>query len=352
MPACLTKKAPVSHTAYDWEHDLGDVKTKPSDLPTGAPAWDQGFCRGVRPGACLSLIIRVPKSDLVQDIGLSTLALGGSSKAMRSRLDEACQAAWGEYRQKYLYDTLHPVRRRLVTDVAKMRCIYLFMSEEVAQEDTKLAANEIAFSTRLTNFAIAGTAITGTVQGVGLQLKDTAVRARFRSAAIFGGTAVSPQHAGWQSVTGLGAAPVAINQALNREIHWQLDLKALAANLGKVATNGPAVQASVAAFFSQAKTAIGQIPSTANPAAASLLLIGMGYNAYRTMCGENAAACKVETTNTDMNPTVNHELADLVPSSETNELFRLAVVRTVEGILDQLLVSTNPTQLADKFGVQ
>jgi hypothetical protein len=47
---------------------------------------------------------------------------------------------------------------------------------------------------------------------------------------------------------------------------------------------------------------------------------------------------------------VNHELVDLVPSSETNELFRLAMIRTVQGVLDQIMTQADVTQLAAMIG--
>lgn len=352
---CQTKKDSGSNVTFDWDHDLGDVSTTPSTPPNSGGGdggkIDGAFCHNQKPGSCLSLILRVPKADMVQDLGLSTLALGASSKGMLARLHEACQAAWADYRQKYQADSLRPLRRRLVNNVEKMRCLYLFSSEEAVTETTKLADNEIGLSVRLTKFTMAGTATSGEVRNVGVQIKDTESTLQFRSTAIFGGNEVAGPSSGWQLIGELGAAPLSVKQKLNRDIHWQVDLAALAKNLGKIPTNANGAAASVAAFYAHAKDLVSQVSAAGNPAAASVLLVGMGYNAYRSVCGEDAAACKYSSTTTDSMAAVNHELADLVPSTDTNELFRLAVIRSVQGVLDQVLVGTSPTLLNDKFGI-
>ena len=54
----------------------------------------------------MSLILRIPSEELIQDFGLSTLALGAESKGFRLKMDEACQAAWADYKQRYLGDMI------------------------------------------------------------------------------------------------------------------------------------------------------------------------------------------------------------------------------------------------------
>ena len=356
LVGCKTRSSGSNEQSFGWDQDVADPNTKPSDLPAGSaakpPPPDPNFCKGLAPGTCLTLILRIPTSDLIQDLGLSTMALGASSWSMRSRLDEACQAAWQDYKAKYQGDALHALRRRLVTSVVKMRCYYQFMSTEVVLEDTKLSPNEMGFSARLTKFNLAGSTLSGDIRSVGVQIKDTFVQASFRSATLFSGKAIHTDGSGgsWQTIGGLGVAPIEFKQAIDRSISWHLDWSALQRGIEQVATNGPAVQASVAAFFSQAKGAVGQIAAAGNPAAGSLLMIGMGYNAYRSLCGENADACKVSTTKSDVTADVHQGLSDLVPSSDTNELFRLGVIRSVQGVLDQIMTRATSTQLSAMMG--
>ena len=339
---------------FGWDEDVGDPTTKPSDLPatSSAPplALDSNFCKGLSPGTCLTLVLRIPKADLVQDLGLSTLALGSSSLAMRSRLDEACQAAWLDYKTKYQADRLHKWRQRLVVKAVKMRCVYQFMSEETVLEDSKLAANEIGFSARLTKFSLSGTDFTGDVRNVGVHLKNTYVQAAFRNASLFIGKNMGAKTGRWEVVKGMGVAPVDFKQAIDHDVNWQVDWPTFKQAIEQVATHAPGASSNISAFFGQAKSAVGQIAAAGNPAAASVLMIGMGYNAYRTLCGEHAAECKVSTSSSDMTAGVNHELVDLVPSSETNELFRLAMIRTVQGVLDKIMIQADVSQMSAMIG--
>lgn len=348
-----TKGNKGSDVKFDWENGLGPLETKTGVAPVeDANKIDSKFCKGLKPGTCFSLIIRIPKAELVQDIGLSTLALASGSKNMRTRLDEACQASWNEYKGKYAFDSLHPLRSRFVKNIQKMRCIFLYMGEEYSQEDSQLADNEVAFSSRLTKFEVGGEESTFDVRLLGLNVKKTFVQTSFRNQAIFSGKAVSPQAAGWQAAQGFGVEPVMVKNKIERDIKWKVDLEALKANLEKVATDAPGVEAAAASFFGQAKAAVAGVAAASQPATASLLLVGMGYNAFKAICGEAQDKCKHTSTQTSSTPAISEDLADLVPSSETNELYRLALIRGLQSVMDKLLVDTEGKQLSEKFGVK
>ena len=79
------------------------------------------------------------------------------------------------------------------------------------------------------------------------------------------------------------------------------------------------------------------------------MLVGMGYNAFRSVCGEAGQRCSFTNEKTDMTDNVRQSLADLVPSSETNELFRLAVIRTIQTLLDETFQRTDAKQLEATF---
>ena len=359
LGACQNHKNHKSDVdAFNWDNNLDPLVTQtgvPTPTKDTAPGIDSKFCQGARPGSCLSLILRVPTADLIQDLGLSSLAVASTSKNMRTRLDEACKTAWLEYRQKGMYDTLHPLRAKFLRNVEKMRCIYLFMGEEYVQEDTKLSDNEIALSTRLTKFEIGGEETAANIRTLGVQVKKTFVQTSFRSSFIYSGKAVSTVDVGWQMAQGFPVAPKSYQKNIERDFSWKVDVDALKANLDKIATDGPAVQASITSFVTQAKaavanvSAIGAAGAVAQPLGASLLMVGMGYNAYRTVCGEALDKCKVSSTKTSSTGTISEDLVDLVPSSDTNELYRLAVIRSIQGMLDELVMGMDAKQISQKF---
>ena len=230
-----------------------------------------------------------------------------------------------------------------------MRCIYLFMNKEVAGEDSKLAANEIAFSVRLTKFDIDAEVKGGQIRGMGLDLSSINVVTDFRSTFVYSGSDIQQTGAGWQPAKGLDVKPISVKFQIDRSVKWQVDLTALKDNLAKIETNALNTDANVGAFIGQAKTMVGNMARTNNPLQSSLLLINIGYNAFRGLCGEDIEKCKVYSSKDNKNRALKDDLADLIPSSETSELLRLALIRSVQGVLDSLFTQTNADQIRHQF---
>ena len=350
--SCLRHQTENRAQVLAGDEDLVPDQTNPSSISANVPAMpDKSFCKDRSPGTCFSLIIKIPKSELVEDLGLSVLSLGASSQSMQLKLDEACAAAWVDYRQRYVNDNTHRVRRDFVRTVEKMRCIFQFIREEAATEDTRLANNEIGLSVRLTKFVLSGATTEASSSVLGLKIENKSVETSFRSVSIYSGRALNQARNGWEPSRGFGPEPINTKSILERKIEWHWDHVAILGNIQKIIIDPSVSQAGVLAFLKLAKAQLARANSAPNPASASPLLLGMGYNVLRTICGENAKLCKIRTTPTDVTTNVEHDLAGLVPSSDTNELLRLSMIRSLQSVLDKIFVKHDRKQLEDSFQI-
>ncbi|MEN9834960.1 MAG: hypothetical protein RL011_1153, partial [Pseudomonadota bacterium] len=68
-------------------------------------------------------------------------------------------------------------------------------------------------------------------------------------------------------------------------------------------------------------------------------------------CGEDMSKCKVTNSDEQRTPSIKDDLSDLVPSSETNEQLRLAMIRSIQGVLDSVLTDAKADQLKAKFNI-
>lgn len=354
LVGCLKAASGSRAQGFGWDEDLRDPETKSSFVGSDAgTVADPNFCKATPKDRCFSLILRIPKKEMIDDLGLSVLALGASSREMRSRLDEACSASWAEYKVRYRNDALRKVRKSFVENIEKMRCIFLFVDEEVAEETVDLADNELGMSVRLTKFELSGESTQAKVRDFGLTFDSKAVHAGFRSASLFGIERPDAADKKWQIALGIGAAPVFVQAPMQRSLKWTFDRAAVLENLRKIATNSSASGAIVGSFVDMAKEQLdvagGQAAAAASSAAGPLVLVGMGYNAFRSLCGENSEMCNLTSEKSSMTTSVNQEFADLVPSSETNELFRLSLVKAIQAVLDEAFTRIDANQLRQVY---
>ncbi len=365
--AISCKSSSSSGTKFSWDEDLAPLE-KPAEAPPPGPPKsvavlpDGSFCEGSEPGTCFSLVLRVPTKDLLSDFGLSTLALASQSQDMLTRLDEACATAWQHYQDTYRDDALRPLRQKLILKVQKMRCAFVFMTSEYLKEDLPLNPNEIGISARLTKFDIVGknTAVEASV--LSLAVASTVIQTDIRSVFVYGGKAVGKNTGTWDAVKAFTYKPVAVKQTMDRDLTWNFDRAAVQAELDKlgdtasIAAQGPAVKA----WIDQAKSivkghgtaAIAASGAAAVPLSPAFALVGMGYGAYKAICSENAERCKLARTSVSKGAEVSADMEDLVPSSEVNEAFRMAVIKSVEGILDKVLETADKNQLTAAFDLK
>ncbi len=353
--ACVSISCRASRSSsdpkFDWDNNLPPVTMPEADKDRDVVQYDRNFCKGMDPGSCFTLVLRVPREDLIQDLGLATLAVGAESRSFRAKLEEGCQTAWTDYRQKYLNSSLRPLRNSLAQNVKKMRCVFFFMGEETSEETLKLATNEIGLSVRLTKFDINANTKGAQVRGVGLNLTSIDAITDYRSAFLYSGDEVHSDKAGWTMAEGLGVNPIRLKSRLDRDVNWSLDPAALMENLNKITQSEAGADDRVKSFLDQAKTALLGLKSLENPVQSSIAVVTIGYNAVRGLCGEDMAKCKLTNNDELRTPTLKDDLSDLIPSSETNELLRLAVIRTVQGVLDSVLTDAKADQLRAKFKI-
>ena len=231
-----------------------------------------------------------------------------------------------------------------------MRCIYLFDKEDIIFENLPLSDNEIAFSVRLSKFAVNGTNTNGQLGQVGVQMNQLTAVMDVRSASIYNGSLINEALKGWHPVEGLGMVPYSIKSNLKRDIHWRIDGQKIFAAITNLAANPANAISSIKSFYDQTQKTLNALKTSSNPAEAGFVLLGVGYHAIQGICQEKPENCKAERSTEDKTSSINAEMSDAVPSSETAELFRLAVGRSVQGIFDHIMVSINPNQISKKFG--
>ncbi len=339
---------------FGWEEDL--TPDAPVDPSTIAP-WpksksvDSNFCKSLDPGTCMTLVIRIPSIALVNQLGLSTLALGDQSNDMAMRMQEACGAAWENYQSRYKDDGLRPLRQKFVRKISKMRCIFRTMSQESATEDLKLESNEIALSVRLTKFDIEGKNRSSKIGVLELAADSTSVTTEFRSIFLYGGKKVADNQGTWVAAKGLPLGVLSSKESIDKAIKWNVSVEAVKAELGKIdfATAPAAADQATKAFFTQAKANLASVSAATTPVGASLVLVGIGFSAYKSLCGESSERCVSELKTENKTEAVASGLKEVVPTSDAIEAFRMALIHSVQGILNKSFETIHTTQVNQVF---
>lgn len=349
---CQHRPASDSETKFGYDDDLPDVVLPPPPLqPVITNKFDQNFCKGVTPGKCFSLVLHIPLPKLVNDLGLSILALASESKTMSLRIHEACQAGWADFKETYRTNSTYKQRNRLVNQVEKMRCLLIFDDQPSVGENLRLADNEVGLSLWLTKFGISGHSFEGNLGSVSLKVQNSSVYMNFRNISIYSGSLVNPNKKGWHPIEGLGIAPIEVKKNLDKDIVWKVDFKQMLDHVGEFVTDPGRVLSVTKSFADQAQSTFDSFKTATNPlGAAGMVLVGVGYNALQALCSDNPSSCSKTSLETDDTKQLRKDLKpSRAPSAETTELFRLAVARSIQGALDQVIVLTPPQQLFDKF---
>ena len=377
--SCKTENRNSSDVkGFSWDEDLtpsngaspacGDTLAKPvtpaSTSGTAAPSTpqpdfcqlnksgsiDPQFCVGLAPGTCFSLILRIPTKDLISDIGLNALSLGSQSKDVATRLQEACQAAWSSYQNQYKKDFTHATRMKFVQNIAKMRCIFNFISEEYIIEDAKLADNEVGISVRLTKFSIDGVNRATSINALNLATATTVVNTNFRSTYLYAGSKLSSGGTPWQSVQGFGVAPYSVARNIDSAISWSFSLGTLMQDLSSIDL-ASLTDAALKSFVVNAKNMVSGTLAGKSPPTSALVLVGIGYNTLKQICGNDSQKCQTSTSVTSKLGGPGGTLPDFVPSSEANEAFRMGLIKSIDGILDTFFTTAATQPLEKTLGL-
>ncbi len=358
MPLVQCRTTPDGAEAkFGWDDDLTPPKNENSQITpnlSGSPRFDRSFCRGAEPGSCFTFIVRVPTPDLISDMGLSVLALASGSTNFALRMDEACQAAWLDYKDRYKEASLKPLRRIFVNKIKKARCVFVPMSEEYVLENAPLADNEIGLSVRLTKFEIIGRNDSATVGFLKLLRDQTSIETQFRAVSTFRGKLVGGKKEPWLPVSSSNVSPMTTRQSFGKDVSWKFDTAAAIEILSKIDTTKVKDQTdqAVKSFVDKAKSAVGSAMGTKPSLGSSMILVGLGYEAYRSLCGEDRARCNITSSETSKTAAINEDLKDMVPTAEVNEIFRTAVIKSFQGIWDGVFEGSDKSNIGDQFKLQ
>lgn len=336
-------------TAENISEELNSAETISAMTPSNprfSQKIDQSFCEGHRPASCFSLILRIPQSESAKDLGLSILRLGAQAPHIRPKLDQACTAAWSEYRRKYANDHVQRLRRSFVRTVEKMRCIYDFGSDEIATEDAPLADNETGLSVALTKFELIGSITEQPSNDASLRADYRKTQTAFHKVFIYSGRDVNPARGVWDAGLGFYSDPVVVSSNLERKIQWRWDGLAILTNIQQISSHLDGSRSETKSFVEMAEPHLRPLNVATNNAPGALAMVGVGYNIFRSICGDKRQICRTQNS-----PTAGFQadLPDLVPASDTMDLLQTAAKNSIQSILDGVFAVNDTVQLQDSF---
>ncbi len=366
--SCKTaEKKNATAKGFGWEEDLsslppptapacGDGTVKPDGGATSQVCdlkkvnkYDKKFCDKEAPGSCFTLVLRIPFTDLNSDYGLTALSLTSTNPNTNLRLTEACSTAWVQFLSQYQSNSLKPLRKEFANKIKKMRCIYNFFSSEYVAEDLPLGDNEIAISMRLSKFAIEGTNTTSSVNALTLKADSTKVAMSYRNLFAFKGKNIKDGKGEWGSIPNFTKPSYQMSKKIGQTISWTFSLPTLQESLGKIDV-ASITEPSVKDFVIKSKETVQQILAGNNALAGSITMLGMGYQAVKAICGEGGAGCKVTKEDSSILNDQNAGLTTFVPNSAVNEVVRLALITSIQGLLDSYFEGADPKDVRTWMG--
>lgn len=338
---------------FGWDEDItlgpAPVQT-PGTIQKEKIARNKDFCLKKSPEQCFTLILRIPSSDIIKDFGFSSLAMASGSPSFQKKLEEVCYGAWNHYKTSYETAVLRPVRQKWVNKIADFQCVYDFFSEEYIKEDASLPKGQSGASVRLTQFKVESVSTSADLNYVNFGLETTKLNLSYRSAFVKG----PGSHGSWQPIKGLGVAPKPIVRKIGRDFVWKIvpeRIEELVSQIDVAQVNDQTDQATKN-FFKGAQTFVKDTLEAKTPFGPSLLLLGMGYHAWRDLCGGDQKRCHFSQTSTSKTIPTFEAAGELAPSSEANEFFRLTMIAMVEGVLDSIFESSEEQQLSKVYGLE
>ena len=359
-----------SDAKFGWEEDLKDPPSRSEEKKSEDPAApearsagpavkpatppDKNFCADTTDGQCFTLLMRIPAKSLINDLGLGALSLAGLSKDMQTRMDEACYWAWKDYKQRFINDRIHPLRQKFVKAVTKMRCIYYLMSEEYVHEDLPLGDKETAISVRMVKFDFEGRNTSTSAHQLKLDVESTFTHTQFRSVHIYGGQDVGGTQSGWDELRGFGYEPTKVRERINRIIDWSLPIDQVVSVGDSFSSSFPpgSYEAQAASqFLGEAREAGKAALENKSPLPAAFAFAVMGMNILKKICGETRANCKVISDKTKKKEEFGVGMAEMAPSSEVYETFRIALIKSIQGILNKAFEVGERAQIETTFNL-
>jgi hypothetical protein len=285
---------------------------------------------------------------VVKDLGLSAFAMASRTTAFHIRNEEACTTAFNDYKKTYEKSPFNPKRRMWVNKVKDFQCVFAFFSKEYLREDANLPRGQLGASVRMTGFNIEGASTAGEVHSFKVGVESTKVKVSYRNAFYFG------EGSQWQSAKGMGVAPRAAVKSLAREFSWQIDPPKVSEALDQIDLTNASSETDQAAksFFTGAKDLVTETLSAKTPFGPALLLVGVGYQAWSEICGKSAQKCHISQKHSDKTVDLAASAQEIAPTSQANELFRLAIIKGVQATLDSLFENSPGEELTEVYGLE
>ena len=331
----------------------GGAASRPSDAVSSpaaesVAAVDPNFCKDAPPGRCLSLYMLIPDKEMTSDLGLSMLSFAAQTGKFRPFVDAACRDGWGKFWTENVKAQVppRPLRQALTAKVENFRCVIVPL-KGFAEDGFKptVAPGELALVVRLTKFDIATTQSAGQANLLVFKAGGTQALASYRSVFLGSGSAVSG--GGYEVLSGLGYDNRKTSGNFASDVKVSVDWTALKRDLAKIDTSKPAATqtAALAAFFGAAKAAV----DSGQPVGAAIVLIGLGYQAYKTVCsaGSTAAAdqdlCTYAASTTMRTSEISAGLG--APTSTDMETLRGAIITSTTAILNDIFYAGDGRQI-------
>ncbi len=406
VSGCL-QKAPSELLDFGWDEDL--KLDSPGHTPPGGVGQPKGFCRNHKPEECFTLIIRVPTAEVISDVGLSAMALASATPNFNVRSLEACQTAWQQFQADFGGARFRPVRANFAKKIKEFRCIIVPFNHEYVDEDSYIPKGQLALSVRLTKFMVTATDSSLDLNIVKFSKSSVNLNAEFRNVFIHGRPQTQSEviqwplnSQDWQPVREFNLHPAGLKLNFSKDFSWQiLPEKAISLFNGQDngsnlnfnssyvpswtpttmdpyalngSENGSPVDSGInngagnslinngagnsfnnttKSFLNIAKDLITKSIANRSPLEASTLLLGVGFNAIKDICVNSEAQCRFTNTSTDVSKQYS-DFSDgvkaIAPTAETNEFFRLALISTFKGAMNEFFETVPPEQIYTRFG--
>lgn len=332
--------------------------TESVDAATGPQGIDPNFCQDAAPGTCFTLALMIPENNFINDMGLSMLSFAAQTDRLKPFVHDACRDGLLEFFEENAKMNFppRPLRHNFVAKIRKLRCvIYPMRSYEDENFLPPLHPHELAITARLTKFEIEGREQKGQANAILFKRDSTAVLSSYRSPKIAAGKAVPGSSGQWQDMNDLGREPRKVKGSFGSDISLSVDSAVLKQQLAKIDTSKPANEQgkAIVSFFKNAQAAA----MSSNPVGGAIVLIGMGYQAYKAVCGEGSSSskdqqlCSYTKTSVLKTDDISASLPSLL-NSDQNETLRMAIVRGVQETLSDVFVHGQQKQIKQVFNIK
>lgn len=315
-------------------------------------AKEKHFCDDLEANEkCFTLYLRIPKPALINDVGLSMLAMASESKVLTTFIHNACQRGIAEFYLKEfkLRMITHVIRGAFVRQKSRARCVIQTLSRfEDESQPITLHPNERGMLVRLTQFDISGHSQQVNANVLKFDKQKTQAILKFRDASVGAGASLKGENPGtWQLLHKLGPDPKKIVSSFDDDLTLRFNEKVLNQNIKKLTTK-PANQAAEA-FQSFVGNAVKSLASS-DPLGGSILLLGMGFDLYKKACLDEDGKRDPELCGyAQQSGLKTAEIAQNISLASSQEQLRSAIIHLTTELIDRIFVDGDGQKIRRVF---